>query len=210
MIDDIYPWMMAVIQRPAAAKGIGAMRVTREQAERNRARVVEAAATLFRERGFDGIGVAELMKSVGLTHGGFYGQFGSKEELAAEACELAFGRSVERWKRTAAENPGGAAQAIAASYVTRRHVEHPGNGCAAAALAGDIARQAPQVQEVLAKGVDDLVEVLAGTLPERTHKARRRHALANFSAMVGAVMLARAVGDEELGDEILDAVRKSL
>lgn len=186
------------------------MRVTREQAEENRDRVVEAAARLFRERGFDGIGVAELMKSVGLTHGGFYGQFGSKEELAAEACELAFERSVERWKRKAAENPGAGAQAIAASYVTRRHVEQPGNGCAAAALAADIARQGPRVQEVLAKGVDDLVEVLAGTLPERTHKARRRRALAAFSAMVGAVVLARAVADEELADEILEATKASL
>lgn len=186
------------------------MRVTREQAEQNRARVVEAAARLFRERGFDGIGVAELMESVGLTHGGFYGQFGSKEELAAEACALAFGQSVERWTRKAAEHPRAGAQAIAASYVTRKHVEQPGNGCAAAALAADIARQGPRVQEVLAKGVDDLVEVLAGTLPERTHDARRRHALASFSAMVGAVILARAVADHELADEILDAVKKSV
>lgn len=186
------------------------MKVTREQAQQNRERVVEAAARLFRERGFDGVGVAELMKSVGLTHGGFYGQFGSKEDLAAEACEWAFGRSVERWKQAAGSNPGTAAQAIAGSYVSRRHVAHPGTGCAAAALGGDVARQGPKVRKAMAEGVEELVEVLAETMPERTHKARRRHALASFSAMVGAVVLARAVADHGLADEILDAVKDSV
>jgi TetR/AcrR family transcriptional repressor of nem operon len=189
---------------------VSIMRVTREQAQANRERVVEAAARLFRERGFEGVGVAELMKSVGLTHGGFYGQFGSKEELAAEACELAFERSVEKWQRALEKRPGAGAQAIAATYLTRQHVDAPGNGCAAAALATDFARQSPQVRQVLDEGVNALVETLAAALPERTHKARRRHALGSFSAMVGAVVLGRAVADGELAEEILDAAREQV
>lgn len=183
------------------------MKVTREQAQKNRERVVETAAGLFRERGFDGVGVAELMRSAGLTHGGFYGQFGSKEELAAEACQMAFARSVDRWQDAVDKHPEAGVHAIADHYLTRRHLDQPGNGCAAAALAADIARQGPQMQKVLAEGVEGLLGVLADALPERTEKARRQHALASFSAMVGAVVLARGVADPAFADEILEAVR---
>jgi TetR/AcrR family transcriptional repressor of nem operon len=186
------------------------MKVSREQAQQNRDAVVEAAGRLFRERGFDGIGVAELMKTVGLTHGGFYGQFGSKEELAAEACALAFERSTEKWQRAVDAAPDAGVAAIADFYLAPAHRDDPGKGCVAAGLAGDAARAGPQVRQVLQDGVESLVGVLAGTMPERTAKARRRHALADFSAMVGAVVLARAVADEAFSQEILEAVRERL
>src|SRR4051794_7797849 len=111
------------------------MKVSREQAQLNREKVVESAARLFRERGIDGIGLAELMRSVGLTHGGFYGQFGSKEELVAEACAWAFDRSVAKWKRTAAAHPEDVAGAVADFYLAPAHRDRPATGCAAAALA---------------------------------------------------------------------------
>src|SRR4051812_29695309 len=99
-------WMGAIIDRKMMTViqkvfGRSRMKVSREQAQQNREKVVQSAARLFRERGIDGVGVAELMNSVGLTHGGFYGQFGSKEELVAEACAWAFERSAAKWKRTA-------------------------------------------------------------------------------------------------------------
>lgn len=185
------------------------MKVSREQAQQNREKVVEAAARLFRERGIDGIGVAELMKSVGLTHGGFYGQFGSKEELVAEACAWAFERSVAKWQRTAATHPGDAAGAIADFYLAPAHRDRPGAGCAAAALAGDMAREGVHARQAFTQGVRDLVDILAAG-GEGTQKQRQREALARFSTMVGAIVLARAVDDPELADELLAAARQAV
>ena len=186
------------------------MKVSREQAQHNREKVVEAAARLFRERGIDGIGVAELMKSVGLTHGGFYGQFGSKEELVAEACAWAFERSAAKWQRTAAAHPRTATGAIADFYLTPEHRDRPGSGCAAAALAGDMAREGVHARQAFTQGVRDLVGVLAAGSGAATPRKRRGDALATFSTMLGAITLARAVDDPELADEILAAARQSL
>jgi len=185
------------------------MKVSREQAQQNRDKVVQAAARLFRERGIDGVGVAELMKSVGLTHGGFYGQFGSKEELVAEACAWAFERSTAKWQRTAAAHPHDAAGAIADFYLAPEHRDHPGAGCAAAALAGDMAREGVHARQSFTQGVRDLVAVIAQGA-EGSDKERQREALATFSTMLGAIILARAVDDEELADEILLAARQAV
>ena len=186
------------------------MKVSREQARQNRDNVVEAAARLFREHGVQGIGVADLMKSVGLSHGGFYGQFHSKEELVAEACTVAFDRAVEKWKRTAAAHPDHAARAIADFYLSPDHRDHPGGGCVAAALAADMPRQGATARRAFTQGVCDLVDVMANEREERMAKTRRRKALATFSAMLGAIVLARAVDDPELSDEILRAVREDV
>ena len=186
------------------------MKVTREQAQHNRDRVVEAAARLFRERGIDGIGLAELMRSVGLTHGGFYGQFGSKEELVAEACAWAFDRSVAKWKRTAAAHPRDAAGAIADFYLAPEHRDDPGTGCAAAALAGDMAREGVHARQAFTQGVRDLVDVLEGAPGGKANPKHRREAVATLSLMVGAIVLARAVDDAGLADEILAAARAGI
>lgn len=186
------------------------MRVSREQAQQNRNAVVEAAAHLFRERGIDGIGLAELMSSVGLTHGGFYRQFGSKEELVAEACTWAFERSAEKWKRTLAAHPGDGLRAIASSYLAAGHRDHPGSGCAAAALAGDMAREGVHARQAFTQGVRDLVDILAAAGTGRDDAERRREALADFSMMVGAVVLARAVDDADLSDALLRSARQSI
>ena len=102
------------------------MRVSREQAAQNRERVLDAAAKLFRERGFSGVGVAELMHAAGLTHGAFYGQFGSKDDLMAEACARAFESSLERWRKAAARSPGDPLAAVVASYLSPSHRDEPG------------------------------------------------------------------------------------
>ena len=185
------------------------MKVSREQAQLNREKVVEAAARLFRERGIDGIGVAELMKSVGLTHGGFYGQFGSKEELVAEACAWAFERSAAKWQRTATAHPRDTAGAIADFYLAPEHRDRPGAGCAAAALAGDMAREGVHAKQAFTEGVRDLVDIMAAG-EQGSPKERQRRALATFSTMVGAIILARAVDDAELADEILVAAREAV
>src|ERR1043165_9265950 len=113
------------------------MKVSREQAARNRERILDTAAQLFRERGFDGIGVADLMKAAGLTHGGFYGHFASKEDLMAQACTRASARSRGLWTKLAERAPDDPLSEIAGVYLTSKHRDNPGEGCLMAALASE-------------------------------------------------------------------------
>jgi TetR/AcrR family transcriptional repressor of nem operon len=182
------------------------MKVSREQAAQNRARVVEVAGKLFRQNGFGGIGVADIMKGAGLSHGGFYGQFGSKDELAAEACAVTLGRSVTRWEQLAAGDDPLAA--IVNAYLARSHRDSPGGGCAMAALAGEAARQPKAVRDVFTDALRSFVGILAKLVPGASAAARRRKALATMSGLVGAVILARAVDDAALSDEVLRAAAK--
>jgi len=182
------------------------MRVSREQAALNRARIVEVAAKLFREKGYDGIGVADLMKGAGLTHGGFYGHFESKEDLLAEACAKALEGSVERWEHIAeCKSPQEALDKIAHSYLSPDHRDHPGLGCSVTALGADIARLGPPARAALTGGVKGQVAVLEKLLPEPDEAERRRAALVAYASMVGAMMLARAVDDPALSEEFMQA-----
>jgi TetR/AcrR family transcriptional regulator, transcriptional repressor for nem operon len=186
------------------------MKVSRAQATENREHIVEVAAQLFRERGFDGIGVADLMKGAGLTHGGFYGHFASKEDLAAEACGRALNRSLQKWSGEIDKAPAKAFSKIVNSYLSEAHRDGPGSGCLVAALGSDLGRQAPPVRHVVTEGIHALVEQLIRLLPGGSKPARRRKALSDFAAMVGAVTIARAVDDPRLSKEVLDAVASSL
>jgi TetR/AcrR family transcriptional repressor of nem operon len=186
------------------------MKVSREQAAENRARIVEVAAKLFRERGFDGIGVADLMKQAGLTHGGFYGHFGSKDDLAAEACGRALEKSIEKWDRLAGEYPADPLGAIAESYLREVHLQKPGSGCLIAALGPDVARQEKPVRRAFTDGLQRMMARLSAWVPGRSKEARRQAALASFATMVGAVVMARAVDDRDFAEEILQAAGASL
>jgi TetR/AcrR family transcriptional regulator, transcriptional repressor for nem operon len=186
------------------------MKVTREQAAENRERIIKIAARLFREKGFDGIGVADLMKSAGLTHGGFYGHFASKSDLAAKACERALEHSVEKWSRLADEAGEDALSAMATNYVCEAHRDRPGGGCVFAALGPDAARQEAPVKRALTAGLTGLIEVLERAVPGETEADRRRAALAAMAQMTGAVMLSRIVDDEAFSKEILDATLADL
>lgn len=179
------------------------MKVSREQAAENRARVIEVAGKLFREKGFDGIGVAEIMKGAGLTHGGFYGQFESKDDLAAQACAQSLDRSVARWTRLAAgEDP---LAAIVTSYLATSHRNAPGSGCAMSALSADAVRQPDAVRGVFTQALQSFAAILTKLVPGASRAARRRKALATMAGLVGAVILSRAVNDAGLSDEILKA-----
>jgi TetR/AcrR family transcriptional regulator, transcriptional repressor for nem operon len=186
------------------------MKVSREQAAENRERIVQVAAKLFRERGFDGIGVADLMKAAGLTHGGFYGHFGSKEDLAAEACGGALDRSLQIWSSEVGKGPDEAFSKIINSYLSEAHRDSPGSGCLVAALGSDVGRQTPSIRRVVTEGIHALVGELIRLVPGKSKSARRRKALSDFAAMVGAVIIARAVDDTELSTEVLHAVASSL
>ena len=150
------------------------MKVSKEQAAQNRERILEVGTRLFRERGFDGIGVADLMREAGLTHGGFYGHFASKEELMAKACERALAKSAARWESLYARDGREALAAMADSYLSTRHRDHPGGGCIAPAVAIEAARHGPAVRRAFTDGVRSLVDVLARVVPGRTKAAKRK------------------------------------
>jgi TetR/AcrR family transcriptional repressor of nem operon len=176
------------------------MRVTKEKAAENRERIVAAASRLFREKGFDAVGVDAIMDAVGLTHGGFYRHFRSKDDLAAEA--------VARGLAAAAERQGSreTLPELVEAYLAPAHRDDVGGGCTLAALGCDIARQDGGVRRGLTEYVRAQVARLArlvGGKPE----ASRAQALATLSGLVGAVVLARAVDDPALSDEILAAAR---
>lgn len=180
------------------------MKVSREQAARNREAVVDAASRLFRAQGVDGAGIAEIMASSGMTHGGFYKQFESKDALAAEACARSLDRSAGHWRDIVARAGDHALDAIAADYLSARNRDLPERGCALIALGADAARKGGALAEAFREGMEGLASVLeeAG--------ADRGAALARLSQLVGAMVLARAVDHPGLSEEIMVAARGAL
>jgi TetR/AcrR family transcriptional repressor of nem operon len=181
------------------------MKVTREQAARNRERIVEAAAQRFRERGFEGIGVADLMREAGLTHGGFYGHFSSKEDLIAEASERVLMGSLALFTDVAERAPADPLPAIANAYLTTGHRDKPGEGCLLAALGPEVSRQGPTVRRAVTDHLRAAVDLLAKLVPGRSKTARRQKAISTYATLVGTMVIARAVDDRRLSQEILDA-----
>jgi TetR/AcrR family transcriptional repressor of nem operon len=150
------------------------------------------------------------MKEAGLTHGAFYGQFASKEDLVAEACARASERSRELWRKLAERAPDDPVAAIAGVYLTEKHRDNPGSGCLIAALGPEVARQGPKVRHAVSEGLRDAFDFLTGIVAGRTKAAKRRKAIATYAGLVGAMVLARTVDDRALAQEILDAVRESV
>jgi TetR/AcrR family transcriptional repressor of nem operon len=186
------------------------MKVSREQAAENRERVVNVAARLYRERGFDGVGVADIMKAAGLTHGGFYGQFASKEELMTEAGARALTEANTAWQRLLEASPEDPLGTIAAAYLSPRHRDNPGRGCVLAALGADASRGPAPIRQVFTEGFRTLLAVLVSVMPGRSKAAKRDKALVAYAGMVGALVLSRTVDDSALSEEILQAVLRSL
>lgn len=183
------------------------MRVTRAKAQANRAHVVETASTLFRARGFDGIGVADLMSAAGLTHGGFYKQFGSKTNLMAESAACGI-------RQTAALGADVDPSTFVLHYLSRQHRDTPASGCTMAALGGDAARQPHAVRAVFAEGIERLLEALlpvAGAPSTTDADEMRTKTLSLFAHAVGALVMSRACPDDSpLADEILAASRNEI
>jgi TetR/AcrR family transcriptional regulator, transcriptional repressor for nem operon len=185
------------------------MRVSKEKAAQNRQDILTAAARLFRERGVSATGVDSITEDAGLTHGAVYSQFGSKEAIAAEAIRLALQGSRRLWQRVA-ERKGEekAFAAIVAAYLSREHRDSPGQGCVAAALGADVARQPQSVREAFTEEFKDALAFLAEVMPGDDSSGRDEDAIAAFASMVGALILARAVNDEPLSDRILQGTAK--
>lgn len=175
------------------------MRLTREQAAENRRRILDAAGRLFRERGYDGVGIADVMAEAGFSHGGFYNHFPSKEALAAESCA-----SVLASAPSFATLEQGEWRRFAEGYVSTAHRNDRRDGCAIAALAADAARQPKDVQAPFAEGVERTIELLAAAMG-----GSRKEATRLFAELVGSLILSRAVqrANPALADAILSATR---
>ena len=186
------------------------MRVSRVQAAENRERILEVAAKLFRERGIDGIGLADLMKSAGLTHGGFYGHFKSKEDLVAQACGRAFTKTRDNWSRTIDNSSVEPLETLTNDYLAIRHRDNAGRGCPMAALGSEIARQGPEVRHAVTEEVRLFIDYLTGIVQGNSSALRRERAITLYASLVGAIVIARAVDDLELSNETLRAVATSI
>ena len=179
------------------------MRITKEKRQENHDRIIAIASEMFRERGFDGVGVADLMEQAGMTHGGFYNHFASKEALIAEASAKGF---VETSKRYAGYDVGDVIDA----YISRTHRDARGQGCPAAALSGEAARLPEDTRAVFGQGIAGLVEALESGLSAQVTAGAdaRAQAICLLAQAVGAVVLSRACPDSSaLADEILDTCR---
>jgi TetR/AcrR family transcriptional repressor of nem operon len=187
------------------------MRYSREHKLETHARIVKKASVRLREKGAHGIGVADLMKDAGLTHGGFYAHFDSREALVIEAFVYAMDRSTERWRKLAEATPPDKRLAtIVDSYLTAVHRDDPGHGCAIPTLGAEIARESPKTRKAFAAKLDQMVEMLAAQVPGVPYKAARKRALAAVATMMGTLVLARIAGNGDFSDEVLGAGRDAV
>lgn len=181
------------------------MRVSRSQAAENRETVINVASRLFRERGFDGIGLKDLMKGAGLTQGAFYKQFASKDDLAAQASRRAMESATRRWADAVAANPEDPLGAVIAFYLSTDHREERMDGCPVVALGSDAARQSADVKASFEAGIKGYLDMLGNWIGEADTEEPRGKAMAILATMVGAVVLSRVVNDPDLAQAILDA-----
>jgi TetR/AcrR family transcriptional repressor of nem operon len=215
---------LTVLTKDGAAREVPGMpRISREQKKLNRTKIVSAAGEGFRTRGIDGIGLEELMKNAGMTHGGFYNHFSSKEDLALEVLRQGFTDSLDAVSTIRGKHPRSARAAlrdIIDEYLTAFHRDHPETGCASAALASDAGRHGAAAQAEYRRGLEGYFSAFTEMLLECTRRdgtepepaKAREQAITLFSQMVGALMISRAVAQAApaLSDEILAANRRQL
>jgi TetR/AcrR family transcriptional regulator, transcriptional repressor for nem operon len=184
------------------------MRYSKEHKLQTHTRIVKRAAVKLREKGAHGIGVADLMKDAGLTHGGFYAHFDSRESLVIEAVTHAMDRSTEHWRK---QSEGVAADkrlsAIVNGYLSPVHRDNPGQGCAVPALASDMSRESAKTRRAFAGRMQQMIEMLAKQFHDMPPKAARKQATAALATMMGTLVMARVAGSGEFSEEILKSGR---
>ena len=187
------------------------MRYSKEHKQETHAWIVKKASVRLREKGAHGIGVADLMKEAGLTHGGFYAHFDSREALVIEAFGYAMDRATERWRKMAEQIPPDKRLAsIVDSYLTPVHRDDPGNGCAVPTLGAEIARESPKTRRAFAAKLEQMIDMIADQVPDMPRKAARKQAMATLATMMGTLVMSRIAGSGEFSDEILGAGREAV
>ncbi len=193
--------MKAAVSRPAQPP----------RKEATHERIVTAAARAIRRSGYGGVGVAEIMKDAGLTHGGFYAHFPSREAMLAEAADRAGAEGVAAAARIAAASaPQRALQAMTKAYLSKAHVEAVESGCGVAALCSETPRQAPEVRRAVTRRIKEMIDLVERQSPDWGEPGAHERALVTVATMVGSLVLARAVDDSRLSDGLRDAALKHL
>lgn len=179
--------------------------------EATHGRIVGAAARAIRRSGYNGTGVADIMKDVGLTHGGFYAHFASREAMLAEAADQAGAESVATLRRIAAAAPlQEGLRALIHAYLSRKHVEDAETGCPVAALGSEMPRQPPMVRRAATRRIKEMIDLVVRHSPDQGQPAGYERALMTVATMVGALVLARAVDDPKLSDGVREAALNHL
>jgi len=186
-------------------------RASTRSKEATHARIVEAAARAIRRSGYAGTGVADIMKDAGLTHGGFYAHFPSREAMLAEAADLAGGESVAMMERIAAATPPEQVlPAMMQAYLSKAHVKGIETGCAVAALGSEMPRQAPEVRRAATRHIKEMIDFVVRQSPDGGQPDAQERALFTIAALVGTLVLTRAVDDPKLSDALRAAALKQL
>ncbi|WP_404373212.1 TetR/AcrR family transcriptional regulator [Corallococcus coralloides] len=179
--------------------------------ETSHERIVESASRAIRRNGYAGAGVADIMKDAGLTHGGFYAHFPSREAMLAEAADRAGADSLATLAQIASRAPRGQGlDALVAAYLSKAHAEGIESGCPLAASGSEVSRQSPEVRHAATRRIKELIDLVAREVPEWGQQGAHERALVTVATMVGALMLARAVDDTRLSDALRDAALRSL
>jgi TetR/AcrR family transcriptional regulator, transcriptional repressor for nem operon len=187
------------------------MRYVKGHGLQTRSRIVESASRALRQSGADGMSVADLMKLAGLTHGGFYSHFESREALVIDAFTLAMDRTVAQWMSLTKATPvEQRLEVFVDAYLSPKHRDDRARGCVLPALGTDIARSSKKARSIFARKLDEMIDVVAGFFPGRPPEQARQIATAALATLMGSIALARAVGDDKLSNEILGAGRQAL
>src|SRR3954471_1110357 len=192
-------------------KAASARRPAQSRKEATHERIVETAARAIRRSGYGGTGVAEVMKEAGLTHGGFYAHFESREGMLAEAADRAGADTVAVMARVAAAVPAQQAlEAMLRSYLSKEHVESAETGCAVAALGSEMPRQSAKVRRAATRRIKEMIDLVARQSPDWGQPGAHQHALVTMATALGALVLARAVDDSKLSDAVREAALNHL
>lgn len=187
------------------------MRYSKEHKSQTHAKIVKRASVKLREKGAHGIGVADLMRDAGLTHGGFYAHFNSREALVIEALTHAMDRSTERWRKLSDETPvEKRLSRLVNTYLAPTHRDDPGHGCAVPALAAEIARESAKTKRVFAGRMEQMIDMLADQFHGLPAKVARKQATAALATMMGTLVMARITANSEFSDEILKSGREAI
>lgn len=185
------------------------MKVSRKKADQNRELVLETAGKLFREYGFDGVGVADLMKNAGLTVGGFYKNFSSKEDLMAKTCKRIADQSKEKLLKLANDpNVQNPYAQFGSTYLSTKNRDNLSSTCMFSTLANEVQRHDKALNKVFYDNLNDLFEYLAPLVPVSNEEDRKKKAMTTFSMWLGALILSRLTSESELSEEILEAAKE--
>lgn len=184
------------------------MRYSKDHKAETHERIVKNASVRLREHGAASLGVAELMKEAGLTHGGFYAHFSSRDALIGEAFSHAMDQTAKRWRKRAEQAPDGKElSSIVNSYLTAQHRDDVGTGCALPSLGAEVHRASLKTRKAVAAKLNEMIDIIAEQIPVKTSKTARRDAIAAFATMTGTMILARMAGTGEFSEEVLAAGR---